>query len=155
MDALVAKLPEIIMSLLTLVIFPLLAYWVKGWIDNSKLSTNAKALFLRLDDAVMAAVAAVAQTTTDALKEGAKDGKLSKEDCATAKSAALAKVKSYLGAPGLDLLMQVLGVDKADPVSTTKVDQYLSDKIEGAVRADKLAKANVDSVAAALADAGK
>lgn len=124
-------LPEILAALSPLLL-AVIAYGAKKLADliNAKVQSEAlRNILIRTDTVVFAAVKELAQVTVDSLKEAAADGKITPEEAAKVKADALAKVKSYLGQPGLDALMQILGLKDAPTV-----DAYLSSKIEAAVR---------------------
>lgn len=98
-----------------------------------------KGALVRLDDAVLAVVRELQQTTVDAIKEAAKDGKITDEERARIKDLALASVKSHLGAKGLGELAKVLGLDDGS------LGKLISSKIEAAVYAMKLEQTAVAS----------
>lgn len=124
-------LPEILAALAPLLL-AVIAYGAKKLADliNAKVQSEAlRNILVRTDTVVFTAVKELAQTTVDAARNATVNGKVPSEVAAAAKDAALAKVKSYLGQPGLDALMQILGLKDAPTV-----DAYLSSKIEAAVR---------------------
>lgn len=83
----------------------------------------------RLNTEVAIAVTEVAQTTTDALKEAADDGKLTKDEASAALVEAKSKAFAYLGTDGVDALKRVLG-----PVD---VEAYVVSRIEAAIGKSK------------------
>jgi hypothetical protein len=131
-------LPGIIAALAPLLL-GLLAWAGKRLSDfiGAKVANDTlKTVLIRADTVIFTVVKAIAQVTVDAAKQGAVDGKLPAVIASAARDAALAKVKSYLGQPGLDALMQVLGLKD---MATT--EQFLASRIESAVRDVKVASA--------------
>lgn len=86
-----------------------------------------KTALVRATDAVFQAVHFVEQTMAAKLKDAASDGKISAEEGAQLKAAALDAVKSYLGDNGMKELMSILGFD------SPSLDKFLSDKIEASI----------------------
>jgi len=82
---------------------------------------------VRLDDAVLTAVKEMQQTVVAEIKAANADGKIDDAEKTRIKAAALSNVKSYLGAKGLRVLAEVLGL------SDGTVDHYLGSRIEAAV----------------------
>lgn len=82
---------------------------------------------VRLDEAVLTAVKELQQTVVAEIKAASSDGKIDDAEKARIKASALANVKSYLGAKGLRVLAEVLGL------SSGTVDQFLGSRIEAAV----------------------
>lgn len=131
-------LPGIIAALAPLLL-GLLAWAGKKLADfiNAKVANDSlKTVLIRADTVIFTVVKAIAQVTVDAAKQGAADGKLPAVIASAARDAALTKVKAYLGQPGLDALMQVLGLKD---MATT--EQFLASRIESAVRDVKVASA--------------
>lgn len=85
----------------------------------------------RLNDAVLTAVREVQQVAVEAIKAGRADGKLTADEKAAVKKAALDSVKSHLGVKGVDELIKILGL------SDGSIDRLLESKIEAAVHALK------------------
>ena len=81
----------------------------------------------RLDDTVFTVVGDIAQTSANTLKADSADGKLTVDEAARLKTAAIAKVKTYLGESGLNDLCEILCLDPAT------VHDFLGSKIEAAV----------------------
>lgn len=106
-----------------------LASLIKAKVANTTLQN----ILIRTDTIVFSVVKELAQTVVDTAKAGAADGKLAGDIAADVKAQALMKVKSYLGQPGLDALMEILGI-KDMPTA----DALLSSKIEAAVRDTKV-----------------
>jgi hypothetical protein len=98
-----------------------------SWIAAQELNEYLKGVLVRLDDAVLSVVKDLQQTTVDAIKEANADGKITAEEREQIGAAALASLKAYLGAPGLALLMRVLGL------SGGELDAVLKTKLEAAV----------------------
>jgi hypothetical protein len=129
-------LPGIIAALAP-ILLGLLAWAGKklaDFIDAKVASDTLKTLLIRTDTVIFTVVKAIAQVTVDAAKQGAADGKLPSVIAGAARDAALSKVKSYLGQPGLDALMEIMGLKD---MATT--EQFLASRIESAVRDVKVA----------------
>lgn len=92
-------------------------------------------MLVRLDDAVLASVREVQQVTVDAIKEASADGKLSPDERAKVKQAALSSVKSHLGTKGLADLVKILGLEDGT------IDSLISTRVEAAVHDLKQARA--------------
>jgi hypothetical protein len=103
------------------------------WINANVSNTMLKSVLLRLDDVVFTVVKEINQTIVDASRDPTT-GKLLPDAAERAKAAALAKVKAYLGADGLKLLLKVFGIG-AD------TDAIIASKIEAAVHDVKALKA--------------
>jgi hypothetical protein len=99
-----------------------LADYAEKKTSNETLVTFIK----RVDDAAMRVVKSVYMTYVDAIKT--KEGRaLTEEEKQRAKNLALDKLKSYLGASGLDELATIFGYTQAER------DKYLDEHIEAAV----------------------
>ena len=99
-----------------------LADYTQKKTNNDTLVTFIK----RVDDAAMRVVKSVYMTYVDAIKT--KEGRaLTEEEKQRAKDLALDKLKSYLGASGLDELATIFGYTQAER------DKYLDEHIEAAV----------------------
>ncbi len=130
--------PELLNALAGLVVAVITyaAYALRNLV-RSKVANQALArLLMRVDDAVFTAVRETFQVTVDAARAAAGAGGLPADVAKAAKDAAIAKAKSYLGADGLKLLGQVLGLDEAG------VGDYLAGKVESAVRVEKMTSAS-------------
>jgi len=86
-----------------------------------------KAVLLRLDDVVLAAVREAQQVLVDKLKATSADGALTPDQRTQAKQAALDSAKSQLGATGLAEVSKTFGLESA------AVDKLLSTRVEAAV----------------------
>jgi hypothetical protein len=129
-------LPGVITALAP-VLLGLLAWAGKKLADfiNAKVASDTlKTLLIRMDTVIYTVVKAIAQVTVDAAKQEAVDGRLPAEIASAARDAALLKVKSYMGQPGLDALAEVMGL-KDMPMT----EQFLASRIESAVRDVKVA----------------
>jgi hypothetical protein len=84
--------------------------WLRGRAQTDSYGTAMQ----RLGDAVVTVVAELQQTLVASLKAKAADGRLSAEDLATVRDAAIARVKNYLGPKGLALVLGALGIGEAD-----------------------------------------
>jgi len=86
-----------------------------------------KAVLLRLDDVVLAAVREAQQVLVDKLKATSADGTLTHDQGAQAKQVALDSAKSQLGATGLAEVGKTFGLESA------AVDKLLSTRVEATV----------------------
>jgi hypothetical protein len=84
-------------------------------------------LLIRLDDAVVTAVKDLQQRTVDRIKAASADGKISDDEKQQIRAAALAAVKSHLGANGRAEVAKILGLQGEG------MDGLVSSKIEAAV----------------------
>lgn len=109
-----------------------IAQYIQAKVKNEYL----RGVLVRLDDAVLAAVREVQQVTVEAIKSASADGKLTAEERAGVKQAALNSVKSHLGMKGLGELAKVLGLDGG------AVERLLSTRVEAAVHDLKVARAS-------------
>jgi len=109
------------------------ATWIQAKVDNATL----EGILVRLNSAAFSAVTEVYQSTAEALKAGAADGKLSDEDKARVKQTAIDSVKSYLGPKGIEVLMAVMGLK-----SESELDKAIGGKVEGAIYQLKRNSAN-------------
>lgn len=100
-----------------------LTTFIHGKVKNEYL----EGVLLRLDDAVLTVVKDLEQTIVREIKRASADGKIPVEERRRIKDMALAKLKSYLGPKGLQLLVKVLGL------SGSALDAFLVSKIEAAV----------------------
>ncbi len=95
-----------------------------------------RGVLVRLDDAVLAAVREVQQVTVEAIKAGSADGKLTPEERARVKQAAIDSVKSHLGMKGIAELAKILGLEGG------AIEKLLSTRVEAAVHDLKVARMN-------------
>jgi len=86
-----------------------------------------RGLLLRLDDAVLTAVKNLEQSTVEQIKVASADGKITDAEKQQIRAAALAAVKSNLGAKGRAEVVRILGL------ADEGMDGLLSSKIEAAV----------------------
>ena len=91
------------------------------------MNEQLKAVLLRLDDAVLAAVREAQQVFVDKLKAASADGALTPDQRTQAKQAAIDSAKSQLGATGLAEVGKTFGLE------STAVDKLLSTRVEAAV----------------------
>lgn len=122
MQTLVPALGSLLIALISW-----LTYYLANLIKAKVSNTYLQGALVRLDDAVFSAVRMVSQTYVDAIKDASADGTLTNEEKYAAKTKALDAAKSYLGAKGLALITQVLGL------TGPALDAYLGGKIETAV----------------------
>ena len=93
-------------------------------------------MLVRLDDAVLAAVREVQQVTVETIKSASADGKLTAEERAQVKQAAIDAVKSHLGTKGLGELAKILGLEGG------AIERLLSTRVEAAVHDLRVARTN-------------
>jgi len=86
-----------------------------------------KAVLLRLDDVILAAVREAQQVLVDKLKATSADGALTPDQRTQAKQAAIDSAKSQLGATGLAEVGKTFGLESA------AVDKLLSTRVEATV----------------------
>lgn len=143
-------LPGII-AVLAPLLLGLLAWTGKKLADfiGAKVANDTlKTLLIRTDTVIFTVVKSIMQVTVDAAKQSAADGRLPAEIAAAARDTALSKVKSYLGTPGLEALMEIMGLKD---MATT--EQFLASRIESAVRDVKVASPAPTPAAPAAAPA--
>ena len=126
------KLAEVLAGLLAAYLGARLTDLIATKAKNAKI----RDILLGLETVAADAVAEVWQTSVEAAKKDAANGKLPKEVAAAAKDAAIATVKSYLGAKGLEALCRALGIGQAD------ADRVISNKIEKAISEAKRRNSN-------------
>lgn len=90
----------------------------------------ARGVLQRAWDEVNAAVAAVAQSYTDALKERNADGKLTPEEQSEAWAQAMGMVKRNLGSKTFKALVRILG-------GKDLAEEWIGDRIDAAVKLQK------------------
>ena len=93
-------------------------------------NVTMRGFLLRLTDAATVAVQQAMQVSVDAARA---DGKLTPEDAALAKAAALASLKTHVSTAEI---MQILGLNQAD------AERVIDARIEAAVLLEKRAKSN-------------
>lgn len=100
-------------------LFAKLASLIQVKVDNAAL----EGVLLRLNDVVGTVVLELEQTLVKDLKAAlADDGKLSAEEKARIKDAAISKIKQLLGQDGLNKLLQVLGLKSPDALLESKIE---------------------------------
>jgi hypothetical protein len=109
-----------------------IAQYIQAKVKNEYL----RGVLVRLDDAVLAAVREVQQVTVEAIKSASADGKLTAEERARVKQAALDSVKSHLGMKGIAELAKILGLESG------AIEKLLSTRVEAAVHDLKVSRAN-------------
>ena len=126
------KLAEVLAGLLA----AYLAARVTDLIATRAKNAKVRDILLGLETVAADAVAEVWQTSVEAAKKASADGRLPRETAEAAKAAAVATVKSYLGAKGLEALCRALGIGQAD------ADRVISNKIEKAISEAKRRNSN-------------
>ena len=116
-----------------------LATLIRSKVDNEYL----RGALVRLDDAVFTAVKELQQTVVAEVKAASADGKIDDAERTRIKDAAIANVKSYLGAKGLGVLAELLGL------SGGTLEQFLGSRIEAAVHDLRVTERAVTAPAAA------
>ena len=91
------------------VIVPLVAWFIKKRVDNEK----TEHLLLTLNEAVGTAVASTAQVYVSELKKGRADGKLTEEEKGNARHAAIREAKRLLGKKLCSVLRKRYGGEDA------------------------------------------
>jgi hypothetical protein len=100
-----------------------IATFIKARVRSERL----RGVLERVDDAVFVAVREVEQVFVSSLKSASADGALTPDERKSAKEAAVAAARSYLGAKGLVELARVLGIPLED------VERVVSARVEAAV----------------------
>lgn len=130
----VLKLLEIISPILLL-----LLTWIgvkTGKLIGAKVQNEyLKGVLVRLSETVFAAVKELQQTVVDAIKVANADGKITDDEKASIKAAAVKTIKSHLGVKGIKELLAVLGLDE------DALDSFLGTQVEAAVLDLKAVKA--------------
>jgi hypothetical protein len=108
-----------------------LAQYIQAKVQSEYL----RGALVRLDDAVLASVREVQQVTVDTIKSASADGKLTPDERAKVKQAAIDTIKSHLGMKGIGELAKVLGLENG------AIDRLLSTRVEAAVHDLKQARA--------------
>ena len=108
------------------------AQYIQAKVKNEYL----RGVLVRLDDAVLTVVREVQQVTVEAIKSGSADGKLTPDERARVKQAAIESVKSHLGMKGISELAKILGLESG------AIDKLLSTRVEAAVHDLKASRAN-------------
>jgi hypothetical protein len=103
------------------------------WIRAKTADLKWQSVLDQLEDAVDTAVAAVQQTTVDALQKAASDGKLTAAEAQSAFGSALSQVKAILGTKGMAALQATLHAGQET------IEAYLRAKIEASVASQKVA----------------
>ncbi len=116
------------LAALAVAAFTWVCAWGARWIASHTKNEKIRAGIFRLDDAVTAAVGEVQQTVVDVIKQQTKDGKLSMEDAAAVRTAAIGTIKAHFGIKGLSELQKTMGLSEADLIS------MLTARIEAAVQ---------------------
>lgn len=125
---------ELVVNVLTPLLVTALAYVatrVEKVIAQHVKNESAKAVLLRMNDAIFDAVGEVEQTLAGALKEAAADGKITKDEALTLRNLAVSKAKTYLGSVGVEKAREVLGLDEE------AFEQAIVAKIERAIAESK------------------
>ena len=120
---------------------------LNAWLSTKVKQERLQLVLRRMGEVVSTVVLELQQTEVAVLKtaigEDSPGGrKITQEEGALLLSTALAKVKSYLGADGLKLLMYVLGLKDA-----TSLDEFLTSHIEATIHTVKIDTPAVLSVA--------
>lgn len=115
---------------LLLALLSLLAALAARWMNAHVSNLYLRGALLRLDDAVLAIVQELAQTTVADIRDAVgNDGKLTEEEIVEIKSTALERLKEYLGKKGLDELKRVF--------DGAALERIMAAKIEAAVLSTK------------------
>lgn len=107
---------------------------VHAWLALKLKASRYEGVVSRLTELVFRVVTELNQTVVDQLK---KDGRWNKEEAAKVKKLALEKLKSYLGAAGLQEIMNVL-FGSSTVGNVIQLETLLSTYIESQVQTAKL-----------------
>lgn len=122
MDAVLSLLSDNLPLLVSGVIVPLVAWYIKKKVDHEK----TEHLLLTLNDAVGTAVASTAQVYVNELKKARADGKLTDEEKKNARRAAIREAKRLLGAKLCSELCRRTG--SADTALETYVEAEVGER---------------------------
>lgn len=123
-----AALPYVL--IIATALFAWLSAAIVRLINAHVANATVRGVLERVHAEVSTAVAEVAQTTTDALKAGAADSKLTVAEAEAAADAAVSAARAYLGTEGVAAMARVLG--PAD------VEAYIRARVEAEVAARKV-----------------
>lgn len=135
MDALLQLLSDNLPIIVSGVIVPLVAWYIKKKVDHEK----TEHLLLTLNDAVGTAVASTAQVYVDEIKKARADGRLTDEEKKNARRAAIREAKRLLG----DRLCRELRK------RTGSADVALETYVEAEVAERKVLNLNPEKIASA------
>lgn len=107
---------------------------VAGLINAKTKNEYLRGVFLRLNDAVLAAVRETEQTIVAQLKTAAADGKLTDDEKRDVKRAALDSVKAHFGPSGMSDIAKTLDLGE------DSLEKMISARLEAAVHDMKLAQ---------------
>lgn len=145
-DEFINALLPVILTVLSLGI-AWLGKTLNAWLSTKVKQERLQLVLRRMGEVVSTVVLELQQTEVAVLKTAiGKDSpggrKITQEEGALLLSTALAKVKSYLGADGLKLLMFVLGLK-----DETSLDEFLTSRIEATIHTVKINTPTVISTA--------
>lgn len=111
MDELLPKLAEPLITIVV-VLLTALSAWVGAAIKAKVQNDLARGLMERLHSAVETAVISVGSTLRQEILRAKEDGRITSEEAAELRDAALRIVKLYLGEHGTQEIERVVGVDE-------------------------------------------
>lgn len=121
-------LPQLVQALIPLVIA--IASWAlyaaSNWLQAHAKTEYQRGVLARLTEAVSTIVSETQQTTVEALKAAAADGKITAEEAAELKDGAISRVRGYLGKRGLKELETVFDRDMIDKVIASKIEAEIA-----------------------------
>ena len=117
-------LPQLVDSLLPVLgsLLALLGAWLANEIRRRVQSEHARGVMLRLVEATDAAVREVEQTVVPEVRAAAADGKITGEEAAKIRDAAVNRAKMYLGRRGIGELQRVIDTDQLEAVIRGRVE---------------------------------
>jgi hypothetical protein len=118
----VAELAITLASLIGAYVLNRVQQWLRCKVDNER----ARGVLLRLTDAVENAVLEVEQTTSEALRAAAEDGKITSDEAEKVRQVALDAAKRQLGTHGVAELRQVLGDEEVDELIGGRLEAHLA-----------------------------
>lgn len=123
MQEVIVILQPLLMTALTAAV-AMAVKWLQARTHNEKV----RAIEARLAESVMTIVKSTSMTLVDKMKAAKADGKITPEERAEIKAAALAEIKGYWGQKGITEVKKVLGY-----ADDTELSNALSHDIEEAV----------------------
>lgn len=121
-------LPQLVQALVPLLIAigTWALYSAANWFRAHAKSEYQRGVVSRLADAVATIVAETQQTTVEALKAAASDGKITAAEATEVKEGAISRVRGYLGQRGLKELENVFDREMIDKVIASKIEAEIA-----------------------------
>lgn len=122
-------LPQLVQALIPLAIAigTWALYAASNWLQAHAKNAYQRGVLIRLTDAVYTIVRETQQTTVEALKEAAKDGKIDVAEAEDIKSGAVARVRGYLGKRGISELESIFDREMVDKVIASHIEASVAE----------------------------